>query len=120
MKETLDLKKINEEVKAFVQERDWDQFHSIKNLSMALSVEASELLEIFQWAKEEDSNKVAGDPELKMRVEEEISDIFVYLLRIADKSNIDLESAVLCKIRKNAEKYPAAKVKGSAKKYTDY
>jgi dCTP diphosphatase len=116
----VDIPKIHNEISKFIAERDWNQFHSIKNLSMALSVESSELLEIFQWLKEEDSNKVSSTPALKAKVEEELADIFVYLLRVAHKSEIDLEKVVLDKIRKNSEKYPADKVKGSSKKYTEY
>jgi dCTP diphosphatase len=104
---------------AFIAEREWDQFHSIKNLTMALTVEASELLEIFQWLKQEDSNKVSTDTKLKEKVGEEIADIFIYLLRIAKKSKINIEDVVLAKIKKNSEKYPIAKAKGSAKKYTE-
>lgn len=116
----IDIPKIHNRIDEFISERDWDQFHSIKNLSMALSVEASELLEIFQWMKEEDSNKVSSAPVVKAKVEEELADIFVYLLRIAYKVNIDLENVVLDKIQKNSEKYPADKVRGSSKKYSDY
>ena len=76
----MDLKKINQKIKNFVKERDWDQFHSPKNLSMALSVEASELVEIFQWLKESDLKKVE-----KEKVADEIADIFFYLLRISQK-----------------------------------
>lgn len=116
----VDVPKIHEAYSNFVTERDWDQFHSIKNLAMALSVESSELVEIFQWMKEEDSNTVSENPALKSKVEEELSDIFVYLLRIAHKSQIDLEKVILEKIKKNAEKYPADKVRGSSRKYTEY
>ena len=115
----MDILKIRAEISKFIEERDWDQFHSIKNLSMALNVESSELLEIFQWKTEADSNKVFSSPELKTKVEDELADIFVYLLRIADKSQIDLEGVVLKKIQKNALKYPVEKAKGSAKKYNE-
>ncbi|MFG1501093.1 nucleotide pyrophosphohydrolase [Halobacteriovorax sp. XZX-3] len=117
--DNINVKKINDLVSKFNEERDWDQFHSIKNLSMALSVEASELVEIFQWLKESESNEVINDPELKSRVEEEISDIFIYLMRIAFKSGIDIESSVMKKIKLNSEKYPIEKAKGSAKKYSE-
>jgi NTP pyrophosphatase (non-canonical NTP hydrolase) len=116
---TINVEKINAEVSKFIEERDWDQFHSIKNLSMALSVETSELVEIFQWLKEAESNEVSTNPKLKSRVEEEISDIFIYLMRIAIKSEVNIEEAVLSKIQKNSEKYPVEKAKGSAKKYTE-
>lgn len=115
----MDLKKLNTEIEKFVHERDWDQFHSVKNLSMALSVESSELLEIFQWLTEEQSSQVKNDPKLLGKVEDEVADIFVYLLRIVSKTNIDLEQAVLNKLKKNAEKYPVDKSRGNAKKYTE-
>lgn len=115
----LDLDKLMKELKVFAEERDWDQFHSVKNLSMALSVEVSELVEIFQWLSEEQSNSAKNDPKLKFKAEEEVADIFIYLLRIAGKLNIDLESVVKSKLKKNAEKYPVELAKGNAKKYTD-
>lgn len=116
---SINVEKINFIVDKFIVDRDWDQFHSIKNLSMALSVEASELLEIFQWLKEEDSNKVSTDDTLKAKVEDEISDIFIYLMRIAIKSGIDIEKSVLTKIQKNSDKYPVDKSRGNATKYTE-
>lgn len=116
---TLNLDKITNLQEDFISKRDWDQFHSIKNLSIALSVEASELAEIFQWMREEDSNTVRANSQLKEKVSEEVADIFLYLLRIATKADIDLESAVLSKIKKNEEKYPEDKARGNAKKYTD-
>lgn len=116
---SINVEKINTEVSKFIEDRDWDQFHSIKNLSMALSVETSELVEIFQWLKESESNEVSSNPKLKSKVEEEISDIFIYLMRIAIKSGVDIEEAVFNKIKKNSEKYPVEKAKGSATKYTE-
>ena len=116
---SLDLERITNEITKFAVERDWDQFHSIKNLSMALSVEASELLEISQWLTEEQSNQIKSDPKLKSKVEEEVADVFLYLMRIVNKAEIDLEAAVLNKLKKNAEKYPVELAKGNAKKYTD-
>ena len=118
--EKMDLKKINSEIEKFTHERDWDQFHSVKNLSMALSVESSELMEIFQWLTEDQSNHVKNDQQLLARVEDEVADIFVYLLRIVAKSNIDLEQAVLKKIKKNAEKYPVELSRENAKKYNEF
>lgn len=110
------LKQFNQ----FADERDWDQFHTIKNLSMALSVEASELLELFQWAKEEEIlSWVKDDPVKKQQISEEVADIFMYLLKIADKAEINLESAIQEKMKKNAEKYPVEKAKGNAKKYNE-
>lgn len=115
----INVEKLNNQVAKFIEEREWDQFHSLKNLAMALSVETSELVEIFQWLKESESNEVPNNPKLKAKVEEEVADIFIYLMRIAVKSNIDIEDIVLKKIIKNSEKYPVEKSKGSAKKYTD-
>jgi NTP pyrophosphatase (non-canonical NTP hydrolase) len=116
----MDLEKLKSEIEKFSHDRDWDQFHSIKNLSMALSVESSELLEIFQWQTEEESNSVKNNPQLLAKVEDEVADIFVYLLRIISKTNIDLEQAVLNKLQKNAEKYPVDLSRGNAKKYTEF
>lgn len=115
-----DISKIHEEVKKFSEERDWDQFHSVKNLSMALSVESSELLEIFQWMSEEKSNDVKNDINKLEKVQEEVADIFIYLLRLIDKTNIDLESAIISKLKKNAEKYPVELSKGNSKKYSEF
>lgn len=116
----MDLVKLKELVNNFAKERDWDQFHSVKNLSMALSVESSELLEIFQWMSEEDSNRLKENPEKLKKVEEEIADVFVYLLRIASKTEIDLEKAVISKMEKNAKKYPVELSRGNSKKYNEF
>lgn len=115
----IDSKKLDNLISSFIEDRDWDQFHSIKNLSMALSVETSELIEIFQWMREEESNKVAADVNLKAKVEEELADIFIYLFRIATKCEIDLEEVVLKKIKMNSEKYPVEKSRGNSTKYTE-
>lgn len=117
---TIDLEKLNQQIEKIVHDRDWDQFHSVKNLSMALSVESSELLEIFQWQTETQSNQVKNDPILLSKVEDEVADIFVYLMRIVSKTNIDLEQVVLNKLKKNVEKYPIESAKGNAKKYTEF
>jgi NTP pyrophosphatase (non-canonical NTP hydrolase) len=114
----MDTEKLLERINAFSSERDWDQFHSIKNLTMALSVESSELVEIYQWLSEEESNDPTNEVVLT-RAKEELADIFIYLLRISSKLNIDLEKAVLSKMEKNEEKYPIEKSKGKSTKYTD-
>ena len=87
---------------------------------MALSVECSELLEIFQWLTEDQSNQIKNDPAMLSKVEDEVADIFVYLLRIISKTDIDLEKVVLNKMNKNAEKYPIELSRGNSKKYNDY
>jgi NTP pyrophosphatase (non-canonical NTP hydrolase) len=111
---------LHEEIEVFVSDRDWDQFHSIKNLSMALSVESSELLELFQWMKEEDSNQISSNPVLMEKVNDEVADIFVYLMRIVAKADIDLEKAVRNKMKKNAQKYPVERSRGSSRKYDEF
>src|SRR5204862_5000303 len=99
-------------------ERDWDQFHSPKNLASALAVEAAELLEHFQWLTEAESK---GLPQAKLiAVRDEMADVLIYLVRLADKLEVDLLAAAAAKIDKNAAKYPAAQVRGSMKKYSDY
>ncbi|MDQ1362305.1 MAG: dCTP diphosphatase [Pseudomonadota bacterium] len=114
----LTIEQLQQQLREFAAARDWDQFHSPKNLSMALIAEAAELVEHFQWLTEEQSRSL---PETKRtEVEYELADIFVYLLRLADKLDVDLLKAAENKLKLNAEKYPADKVRGSAKKYTEY
>lgn len=112
------LQAIQEQIRAFAKDRDWDQFHSPKNLSMALSVEAAELLEHFQWLTEAQSSKLDSDQLAKVRLE--LADVFIYLLRLADKLDVDLLDAAGEKIELNDKKYPVARVRGDARKYTDY
>jgi len=114
----MDLKHLQERLQGFATERDWEKFHSPKNLAMALSVEAAELLEIFQWLSSHESTKLDSDQ--LDRAEMEIADVFIYLLCIADKLGIDVVRAAEKKISLNEHKYPSEKVKGSAKKYTEY
>jgi len=113
-----DLDALKLKLREFAEVRDWDQFHSPKNLSMALIAEAAELIEHFQWLKEEESAIIQGDKLEAVRME--LADILIYLIRIADKLNIDLFDAVNKKIKINEEKYPEDKVKGQHKKYTEY
>lgn len=112
------IEQLREQIRDFAAARDWDQFHSPKNLAMALIVEAAELVEHFQWLTAEQSASLPEDKSLE--VERELADIFIYLIRVADKLDIDLLSAAHKKLKINAEKYPADTVRGSAKKYTDY
>lgn len=116
MADSLDelLGKIN----AFVEERDWAQFHSPKNLAMAMIVEAAELVEHFQWNTEEES-RVLTDAK-REQVGHELADTFVYLLRLAEVLEIDLIEAANSKILLNAKKYPVEKARGSNAKYTEY
>jgi len=112
------LDKIKLRLRNFARDRDWDQFHSPKNLAMALIVEAAELLEHFQWLTEEQSLQLPADK--LAEVEQEIADIQIYLIRLADKLGVDLEKAVNAKIKLNEKKYPADKVRGKSAKYDEY
>ena len=113
-----ELEELRVLISNFAKERDWDQFHSPKNLSMALIVEAGELVEHFQWLKQSESRNLPKD---KLEaVEEELADILVYLIRIADQLDVDLIGAARKKIKSNEVKYPADMVRGSSRKYTEY
>ena len=112
------LNQLKQRLRQFAAERDWDQFHSPKNLSMALIAEAAELVEHFQWLTEEQSQTLA--PDKLAEVELELADIQLYLIRLADKLNVDLLAAVDKKLALNEQKYPADKVRGSSKKYSEY
>jgi dCTP diphosphatase len=109
---------LKEQLRQFAAERHWDQFHSPKNLSMALIAEVAELLEHFQWMTEEQSRNLS--PEKLAEIELELADIQIYLVRLADKLHLDVMAAVKKKLALNAQKYPADKVRGSSKKYTEY
>ena len=113
-----DYQAIQTEINQFSQDRDWGQFHSPKNLCMALSVEVAELQEHFQWLTQEQSDSLS--PAKKVEVSEELADTFVYLSRLAARLNIDLLSAVERKMKINAKKYPVDKAKGVATKYDQF
>jgi NTP pyrophosphatase (non-canonical NTP hydrolase) len=113
----LTLEKLKKRLRDFAEIRDWDQFHSPKNLSMALSAEVAEIIEHFQWLTEEQSKNL---PQNKLdEVETELADTLIYLIRLADKLDIDLLAAAQSKIELNEQKYPVDKAKGNAKKYTE-
>ncbi len=113
----MNLDNIRERLKKFAEERDWDQFHSPKNLSMGLAAEAAELLEIFQWLTEEQSEDVVKNEKEMALVREEIADVFIYLVRLADKLEVDIERSLWEKIELNEKKYPGRLSKGNATKY---
>ncbi len=113
-----ELQMLRDRLRAFADERDWDQFHTPKNLAMALMVETAELLEHFQWLTPDQSCNLAEKSRAEVR--EELADVLLYLVRIADKLKVDLLEAALSKMEKNAQKYPADIVRGSAKKYNEY
>ena len=112
-----ELQPLTQALRTFASERDWAQFHSPKNLACALSVEAAELLEHFQWLTEEQSRTLAG--ERKQAVAAEAADVLLYLLQLCDQLGIDLMVAAHQKLQANAEKYPVDKARGSSKKYTE-
>ena len=113
-----DLHAIRDSVRTFVDERDWDQFHTPKNLACALSVEVAELLEHFQWLQAGEREEL-GEAKLE-QVRHEMADVMVYLVRIADKLGVDLGAAVVEKMALNRAKYPADLVRGDARKYNEY
>ena len=114
MSQSLDLDRVAVFLREFAAERDWEQFHTPKNLSMALAGEAGELLEIFQWLTAEQSGDL--DDETRHHAGEELVDILQYVVRIADLLDVDLNEAFWEKFRKNAERYPADEVRGSSEK----
>jgi NTP pyrophosphatase (non-canonical NTP hydrolase) len=107
-----------QKLRDFVRERDWEQFHSPKNLAMALSVEVAEVVEMFQWMTEEQSRNLS--PEKLSELKEEIGDVMIYLTNLADKFGINPVEAAKEKIEINNRKYPADKVKGKSQKYNEY
>jgi NTP pyrophosphatase (non-canonical NTP hydrolase) len=112
------LESLRDRLREFALAREWDQYHTPKNLSMALIAEAAELVEHFQWVEGDTSHLL--EEKTRTSVEEELADILIYLVRISDKLSIDLYEAVERKIAINEKKYPAELVRGSAKKYTEY
>lgn len=112
------LLELRDALRQFASERDWNQFHSPKNLAIALCVEAAELLEHFQWLSETESTVMPS--ERRDQVRHEMADVLLYLIRLADKLNIDLAAAAAEKIQLNADKYPIDKARGNAKKYTEF
>jgi len=114
---SLSLESVRDRLREFAAARDWNQFHSPKNLTIALSVEAGELLEQFQWLTDQESAALADDKLEK--IEAEMADVLLYLIRLADVLDVDLLTAAKAKIDENEKKYPVEKSRGSAKKYTE-
>ena len=112
------MKELTERLREFAKERDWEQFHSPKNLAMALSVEVAEIMEHFQWLTQAQSKSL--EPEKLEKVKEEIADVMIFLTNLADKLGIDPVEAAKEKLEKNKANYPAEKVRGKALKYTEY
>ena len=112
------IEELIQQIRQFAEEREWEQFHSPKNLAMALVVEAGEIVEIFQWMTEEQSRHL--DEATLIRLEEEIGDVLLYLAGLAGKAGIDPLGAARRKLTANAVRYPAEVVRGKSKKYTEY
>jgi dCTP diphosphatase len=110
---------LKDRVLAFARERDWEQFHAPKNLSMALAAEAGELMEHFLWATPEESRAVALDPARKAKIAEELADVVIYALEFANATGLDVAASIEAKIAANAKKYPADKARGRSVKYTE-
>ncbi len=113
----MNLDQIRRRLASFAQARNWDQFHSPKNLSMALAAEAAELLEIFQWLTDEQSKEIIHNEKEMMQIRQEIADVMIYLVRLSDKLGVDIEKAVTEKIELNEKKYPIELSQGNAVKY---
>ena len=114
----MDIKELQEKVIQFRERRDWAQYHNPKDLAISLSLEASELLEIFQWKNADEVEAIMRDEKSRKRVQEELGDIFIYALNMSHAFGFDPSEVILNKLRMNEEKYPVEKSKGSADKYT--
>jgi len=106
------VRELKELVNRFIAERDWFKYHDAKNLSMSIAIEAAELLEHFQWVRSDELDQVLSDQSARRQIEEELSDIFAFLLSFANRLNIDMSDALKNKMAKNAAKYPAETYRG--------
>lgn len=113
------LQDLKTRIFAFAKERDWEQFHAPKNLSMALAAEAGELMEHFLWATPDASQTVAHDPVRRTKIAEELADVVIYALEFANITGLDVAAAIETKMAANARKYPVEKAKGRSDKYTE-
>ncbi len=120
MRKNIAFQEIKEKIKQFVKERDWEQYHSPKNLSMSISIETAELMEHFQWLTIEQSKELLKDRKKRIEIEDEIADIAIYVLDFCNIFNIDFEKIVAAKLRKNKKKYPIRLSKGKTNKYTEF
>lgn len=116
---TATVSELKQRVLAFVRERDWEQFHTPKNLSMALAAEAGELMEHFLWATAEQSRAIAAEPAKRTRIADEVADVVIYALEFANMTGLDLAGAIEAKMAANAKKYPVEKARGRSEKYTE-
>ena len=116
---TTTIADLKSRVLAFARERDWEQFHAPKNLSMALAAEAGELMEHFLWATPEQSSAIAKDPAKRGKIEDELADVVIYALEFANAAGMDVAAAIGRKMAQNAKKYPVEKSRGRSNKYTE-
>lgn len=116
---TVTVAELKARVLAFVRERDWEQFHAPKNLSMALAAEAGELMEHFLWATPGESRATASDPAKRAKIAEELADVVIYALEFANATGLDVAAAIETKMAANAKKYPVEKARGRSDKYTE-
>ena len=114
------IHELKEKIKKFCDDRDWDQFHGAKELATALIIEAAELLEHFRWKSKEEVEELFSNEEKKKKIEDEMADILYFLIRLAQRYNIDLTKALDKKMEENDKKYPIEKAKGSHKKYNEF
>jgi dCTP diphosphatase len=115
----MDVPRIQAELARFAEEREWERFHSPKNLAMALAGEVGELISLFQWLSEDESRNIETDSLKLTRIHEEMADVLIYLLRLADVLNVDIEQIVDAKMADNATRYPVASSRGNAIKYSE-
>ena len=120
MSNNVTIQSCMDKIKSFCDARDWDQFHNAKDLAIGISTEAGELLDLFRFKSLDDIETIFERPEKRTKVEEEIADVFFFVLRFAQMNDIDLNSALEMKLHKNNEKYPAEQVKGRKLKYNEY
>jgi dCTP diphosphatase len=113
------VSELRDRILAFVKEREWEQFHSPKNLSMALAAETGELMEHFLWATPEESKEIAKDPRKRAKIAEELADVVIYALEFANATGLDVAASIESKIAANALKYPIEKARGRSAKYTE-
>ena len=110
--EYMDFDKLKSKVRKFVRERDWEKYHTPKDLAIAISIEANELLEIFQWMKDNESGNVKENKQLMQRIESELADVISHCLNMANALDLDISEIVLSKLKKSEKKYPKEKYKG--------
>ena len=116
---TTTISELKARVLTFVHERDWEQFHSPKNLSMALAAETGELMEHFLWATNEQSRSIASDPVKRGKIADELADVVIYALEFANITGLDVTAAIEAKMAANAKKYPVEKARGRSEKYDE-